>query len=58
MTELHELNKRFVYKSDSGRIDNWRIIKSPVGAIYGDCEDYSLTLIWLLEGKSMSRYHV
>ncbi len=48
-----DLNRRFTYRSDRG--ENWQILKGP-GSIRGDCEDYSLTLIWLLEGRSMRRF--
>jgi len=44
----YRLNERFYYKSDNG--ESWNILKSE-GAISGDCEDYSLTLVWLAQGK-------
>lgn len=47
------LNKRFTYRSDAG--ENWQILKGD-GPVSGDCEDYSLTLIWLAEGKSTVRF--
>mgnify|MGYP000035298331 CR=1 FL=1 len=55
MTPLDDLNARFVYKGESSRIDNWRILKGD-GRIEGDCEDYALTLIWLMEGRSLFRF--
>lgn len=42
-----DLNARFAYRADTG--ESWRILKD-VGQVWGDCEDYGLTLIWLLEG--------
>lgn len=44
------LNAKFVYKSDTG--DDWKILRDE-GKIYGDCEDYSLTLAWLICDKSI-----
>lgn len=62
MTPLDDLNARFEYQSETAtnggkksRIEKWRILKSD-GVIRGDCEDYSLTLIWLSEGKSMRKF--
>ena len=52
-TAQRDLNNRFVYQADEG--EYWRILKGD-GAIRGDCEDYSLTLIWLLEGRSLLRF--
>jgi len=49
-----DLNGRFKYTSD-GKLDSWQILKSE-GILKGDCEDYSLTLIWLSEGKSTMRF--
>lgn len=48
-----DLNSRFTYSADGG--DSWRIL-SGSGAVAGDCEDYSLTLIWLAEGRSLARF--
>lgn len=50
---LEDLNSRFVYRRDKG--ESWKILKT-AGRIDGDCEDYSLTLIWLAEGKSIIRF--
>lgn len=47
------LNERFSYRADTG--EHWRVLKGE-GPVTGDCEDYSLTLIWLLEGRSMLRF--
>jgi predicted transglutaminase-like cysteine proteinase len=47
-----KLNQRFVYQSDDG--EQWNVLtaKSP-DKLLGDCEDYSLTLAWMLSGESM-----
>jgi hypothetical protein len=47
------LNGRFTYAGDEG--DHWRILPAE-GPVSGDCEDYSLTLVWLWEGQSMLRF--
>lgn len=53
LSAQRDLNARFIYKRDQG--DTWHILKSS-GEVRGDCEDYSLTLVWLVEGKSMLRF--
>lgn len=52
-TVQHALNGRFTYAPDDG--DHWRILDAE-GPVSGDCEDYSLTLVWLWEGRSMLRF--
>lgn len=52
--EQHDLNQRFVYAPDKMR-DQWQIMTGP-GFVVGDCEDYALTLIWMLEGQSKWRF--
>lgn len=44
------LNSKFVYTADKHLLrDNWTIIKDfSSDKVYGDCEDYSLTLLWLI----------
>jgi predicted transglutaminase-like cysteine proteinase len=53
-TALKELNLKFVYKKD-GKIDVWRILDGD-GVWEGDCEDYSLTLIWLLSDRNIIKF--
>ncbi len=54
MNEIqNSLNKRFRYASDKG--DSWRILAAE-GTVSGDCEDYSLTLVWLWERQSLLRF--
>lgn len=50
---LKLLNSKFIYRLDDG-LDNWKIMKGP-DKWHGDCEDYSLTLMWLLSNKSILR---
>lgn len=49
-----DLNNRFNYRSD-GRLGRWRVMRD-FGTVWGDCEDYALTLIWLAEGRSWIRF--
>lgn len=52
---LYDLNQRFVWTAD-GKVDTWRILSEPQGALRGDCDDYAVTVGWILAGKSMSRF--
>ena len=56
MNFLKELNKKFVYKKDFqqfGARDAWYIIKQE--PYHGDCEDYSLTLLYNLKDRSVNK---
>lgn len=56
---LAEINERFVYTGDRkqyGTKERWKIIKQAEGPLKGDCEDYSLTLLWYMSGKSKLRF--
>lgn len=48
------LNGRFTYASDTTG-ERWSILRGS-GPVSGDCEDYSLTLAWLAEGRSLIRF--
>jgi predicted transglutaminase-like cysteine proteinase len=57
---LKELNYKFRYIKDSdqyGKRDAWYIMKRPDedGWYRGDCEDYSLTLLYNLKGRSVRK---
>lgn len=52
---LRDLRRRFTYRPDGG-LDRWRILRAPAGPLVGDCEDYALTLAWILAGKSLARF--
>lgn len=53
---LKELNHKFIYKRDSKRwFDDWRILHGD-GKWEGDCEDYSLTLMWMLSDRSVVKF--
>ena len=41
---------RFEYRQDRGFGDPWRILDTKRSIIRGDCEDYALTVLSLIEG--------
>lgn len=53
---LKEINKKFFYNLDrlpcGKKADVWRILNTNNPVAGGDCEDYSLTLLFLLKKKS------
>ena len=52
---LETFNKLFEYKSEQG--DQWRIPKVEYGAMRGDCEDYSLGVIYyVLAEESLFKF--
>lgn len=55
---LKTLNKKFVYTADRNLLrDKWTIIKDfSKPQVYGDCEDYSLTLVWLVSDGNMKKF--
>lgn len=49
---LKLLNSKFIYKAETRRFGEvWQVLKGD-GKWEGDCEDYSLTLVWLLSDQS------
>jgi len=57
---VQDLNARFQYKSDSEHHDlkeKWTILRAPSGPLIGDCEDYALTALWLINGKNDAQFH-
>lgn len=54
---VDHLNETWKYRYDTeqyGSRDHWTIMKEP--PYEGDCEDYALTLLWLMSGKSMVKF--
>jgi predicted transglutaminase-like cysteine proteinase len=54
---LKELNDNWTYKYDLDQFatpEYWTILKE--SPYVGDCEDYSLTLLYNLSGKSMTKF--
>ena len=55
--ELKELNKKFKYRKDRdqfGQRDAWYIMKHE--PYHGDCEDYSLTLLFNLKDRKWDKF--
>lgn len=50
-----ELNKKFVYTSDNG-MDTWSVLETNADKIYGDCEDYVLTFVWMASDDSTLKF--
>ena len=47
---------KYLYDNDQYGSDTWVIIKEP--PYEGDCEDYALTLLWLMSDRSMVNFWV
>ena len=45
--DLQTLNENYVYKYDR-KLDSWQVMKLENGKYYGDCEDYSLTVLFCI----------
>lgn len=52
---LSILNSKFVYKSDKKYFDKWKILTGEE-KWEGDCEDYALTLMWLLSDRNILKF--
>ena len=54
------VSQKFHYKRDKkpflDLFDHWFIMKERDGKFYGDCEDYSLTVLWFLCDKSLLKF--
>lgn len=53
MNDLADFVKRFRYRADVK--DRWTLLDEP-GLVYGDCEDFALTVAWLECGESWPRF--
>ena len=54
---IKNLNDNFTYMYDRdqyGKRDRWKIMTGP--EYVGDCEDYSLTVLWHLSGESWIKF--
>lgn len=49
-----EVELGFIYSSDHDKFDNWRTYKG--NKVYGDCEDYSLTVMYHYFDKSLIKF--
>lgn len=50
---LDDLRGRFTYLADVR--DRWTVLDAPTGPLWGDCDDFALTALWLLAGRSWLR---
>lgn len=55
VADLADFIACFHYRSD--RRDTWRLLREPGpdGLFLGDCEDFALTVLWLMAGRSWLR---
>ena len=54
---IDRINHNFIYQYDRdqyGKPDRWKIMEGP--QYVGDCEDYSLTVLWHIAGKSWFKF--
>jgi predicted transglutaminase-like cysteine proteinase len=54
---IDHINANFTYQYDRdqyGKPDRWKIMEGP--QYVGDCEDYSLTVLWHIAGKSWFKF--
>ena len=50
---------KFVYAKDSeqyGFMEVWKVIDTSKAAWKGDCEDYALTVLWLISDRSVIKF--
>jgi hypothetical protein len=47
--------KRFVWTPD-GKLDSFRILSDELGKLRGDCDDFAVTALYEVEGKSLWRF--
>jgi len=51
---LEYVSERFVYQLDKARFtDAWFVMRERGEHMYGDCEDFVLTVFWLMSGKAL-----
>jgi len=53
---LDDLNSRFVWTQDSKIWDSWRCLSNTTGPLIGDCDDYSVTALYLAANKSWIKF--
>lgn len=56
MDPIKLLNSKFKYKYDSRWFDRWRILDISQEKVEGDCEDYSLTFVYLASDQSLRKF--
>lgn len=51
---LEHVSDRFVYQLDKALLtDAWFVMREQDGKMYGDCEDFALTVFWFMSGRSL-----
>lgn len=51
------VSQRFVYKTDKYLLlDHWSVMPDEDGNMYGDCDDFSTTVLWLLCDRSLLKF--
>lgn len=50
---LTDLRNRFVWTKD--KLEGWRVLSSLTGPLKGDCDDFAMTALWIMAGKSWLR---
>lgn len=50
---LDDLRDRFHYLSEVR--DRWTVLDAKSGPLWGDCDDFALTALWLIAGRSWLR---
>lgn len=50
------VSEKFVYKSDPKILDYWFIMRDQNGKYYGDCEDFSLTVIYHVCDENLLKF--
>ena len=53
---ISTINRKFKYRNDFKWFDTWRILENNQTIWEGDCEDYSLTVIWLYSDKNAMKF--
>ena len=54
---LEHVSDRFVYQLDKALLtDAWFVMREQDGKMYGDCEDFALTVFWIMSGKSLLHF--
>ena len=49
------VNRKFRYQAD-GKLDQWSILDINSSEIKGDCEDYALTVVWLMSDRKIWKF--
>jgi hypothetical protein len=55
---LNIMRDKFEYRADRKFfvIDSWSVLKERSGSYFGDCDDFALTTIWLINDESLFKF--